>query len=81
MWGSTCVLRSGMYGGEEQECALGHVGQPRSPPGVARLLHLDPVVGGEAPVLAVGVKVVRGGAGAAVHVELPWIQPGVHALL
>lgn len=60
---------------------LGHVGQASFPPGVVSASHFLPVIGGEPPILAVGVKVVRRCPCAVSHVELLGVEPGVHTLL
>ena len=58
---------------------LRHLAHAGAPPGIIVLGHLFPVIGGEAPVLAVGGKGIRRGAGLAVHVEEFRVLPGVHA--
>ena len=58
---------------------LAHLAEAGLPPGVAGLGHPLPVVGREAPVLAVRREGVRRGAGLGVHVEEVGIGPGVGA--
>ncbi len=59
---------------------LCHLGEASHPPGAAVLEHLVPVVGGEAPVLAVGGKGVGRGSGLAVEVEVAGLNPSLHAV-
>ena len=56
-----------------------HLAQTGLPPGVAVLGHLFPVVGREAPVLAVGREGVRRCAGLGIHVEEFRKLPGIRA--
>ena len=58
---------------------FGHLAQAALPPGIAVFCHFIPVVGGEAPVLAVFREGVRRCAGLRVHVEELRVAPGVHA--
>ena len=56
---------------------LGHLAHAGLPPSIVVLGHLFPVIGGEAPVLAVLCKGIRRGAGLAVQVEQVGVLPGV----
>lgn len=61
----------------EELCQLA---QSAPPPGISILTHLLPVVGGEAPVLSIGVKLVWRGSSGGVHVEEVGPLPGVHTV-
>lgn len=62
----------------KEEWHITYLRQPRPPPGIVVLGHLLPVVGREAPVLAVRIEVVGGGARRRVHAkevrELPRVD-------
>ncbi len=58
---------------------VAHLAQTRLPPGKARLLHLVPVVSGEAPVLAVGAEGIRRCTGLHIKVKEFRRHPGVGA--
>ena len=58
---------------------LRHFTHAGAPPGIVVFGHLFPVVGGEAPVLAVGGKGIRRCTSLAVHVEEFRVLPGVNA--
>ncbi len=61
--------------------SLREVGQALAPPGIVILAHLFPVVGREAPVLAIPIKVVRRRSCGVLHAEKVGMHPCVHTLL
>ena len=59
---------------------LRHLAEAAHPPRAVVLQHLIPVIGGEAPVLAILREGIGGRTSLSVEVEVTWLHPGLHAI-